>query len=185
LRAPKDFTRRLDEVFAGRLRIRWSLRNGEWHIEQKVGRAAHPPYRIAEEDDSLIRARDGYAFVMAIRPGDRMPCPIDGLTLKVPVLHTAEVRCDYCRMKGREGRFKAAYYPLGENLIDHLKRIDPERNGHRELVDASDHANKVMLAAKERELSNTIEASTKDHFTSLVGIQSCGYTGKVFPGTDI
>lgn len=181
--APKDFVTRLNSVFSGRLRIRWSTARGEYHIEQRVGRAAHPPYRISAIDDSLIRARDGYTFVMAVRPGDRMPCPHCRLTLKVPVMHTAEVICGYCRMSGRDGRHRAAFFPLGELLIDHLRSIDPERGAHKEMVDAADRANRALMAARERNVSNTIEASTKEHFTQLVGIQSVGYTGKIFPGT--
>src|SRR5687767_7794014 len=73
--SPDRFQLRLEEVFGRRFRIRWSLRKGAWHIEQRVGRAALAPLRIAEWDDSLIRARDGYALVMEVRPGTTMPCP--------------------------------------------------------------------------------------------------------------
>ena len=109
-----------------------------------------------------------------------MPCPIDGTTLKVPVMETAEVKCDFCRMKGREGRFRAAYFPLSESLIDYLKKIDPERGATKELAEAADRYNQAMLASRERDLSNTIEASTKENFNQLVGIPSVGYTGKTF-----
>jgi hypothetical protein len=175
---PESFASRLEEVFRGRLRIRWSIKQGEFHVEQRVGRGVFVPYRISEIDDSLIRARDGYAFVLAVRPGTRMPCPHCGLEVKVPVMEFSETKCDYCRMKGRDGRYRAAYFPLGETLIDHLKKIDPERGATRELAEASDRQNRAVLASREREISNTIEASTKENFNRLVGIQQVGYTGK-------
>lgn len=178
MEAPKDFQNRLEEVFRGRLRIRWSPKREAWHIEQQVGRAASPPYRIDPFDDSLICARDGYAFVMEVRQGTRMPCPTCHLELPVPVMETCEVRCNYCKMKGRDGRVRAAYYPLGEVLIDYLRKIDPERGATQELADEADRANRAMLAAQERALSNTIEAAGKDAFTKIAGIESVGYTGK-------
>lgn len=175
---PESFADRLKRDFDGRLRIRWSKALGEFHIEQKVGRAALPPTYISEWDDDLIRARDGYMYVMAIRPGDRMPCPDCHLTIKVPVMRTAEAVCSYCRMKGRDGRWRAAYYPLGDLLLDHLKKIDPTRRFREELTKAADRKNKAIMAAKEREASNIIEASTKENWTQLVQIQSVGFSGK-------
>lgn len=165
-------------MFAGRLRIRWSPKREAWHIEQQVGRAASPPYRIDPYDDSLIRAKDGYAFVMEVRPGDRMPCPACRTELKVPMMETAEVRCGYCKMQGRDARIRAAYYPLGELLIDYLRKIDPERGATKELADEADRANRALLAAQERNVMNSVEAAGKQDFTNIMGIQSVGYTGR-------
>jgi hypothetical protein len=177
----KEFTSRLRRDFNDRLRIRWSKKRGEWHIEQKVGRAALPPIYISEVDDDLIRAKDGYAFVMAIRPGDRMPCPDCGLTLRVPVMQIAETTCDYCRYKGRYGRHSAAYFPLGDLLIEHLKKISPERRPKKftEMLDAK---NAAVLASRQREFENEFEATTKENWSRMIGIPSWGYTGKEFRG---
>ena len=169
----------LEQEFRGRLRIRWSLKAKEFHIEEKVGRAALPPFRIDPNDDSMIRARDGYSFVMSVRAGDRMPCPKCGTDLKVPIMHTAEVRCGYCRMKGVDGRVKAAFYPLSETLIDYLKKIDPERGAAILQAQESDRHNAALLASRERASMNDIEASTKDNWNQIAGIPSFGYTGKV------
>lgn len=182
MQIPESFSERLEREFDGRLRIRWSKAGGEFHIEQKVGRAALPPTYVSEYDDDLIRARDGYMYVMTVRPGDRMRCPDCNSTLKVPIMRTAETICGYCKMKGRDGRHVAAYYPLGDTLIDHLKKIDPMRRFRQDLAKAADRKNEAIMESRKRETSNQIEASTKDHWTKLVGIQSVGYSGKVFEG---
>ncbi|HYE80378.1 MAG TPA: hypothetical protein VEI97_20565 [bacterium] len=131
---PRSFQSRMEAVFGDRLRLRWSLRLGAWVIEQKVGRAALRPIRVEEWDDTLIRARDGYALVMVVQPGNRMACPFCHLTIAVPVMETAEARCEYCLSRNVDARFMTSFYPLGEVLIDHLKKIDPERREQRERV---------------------------------------------------
>jgi len=179
--APTEFTRRLNDLFGGRLRIRWSVKRGEWHIEQKVGRAAVPPTYVSEVDDDLVRAKDGYAYVMAIRPGDRMPCPECGLTVHVPVFEVSEATCDYCRFKGRYGRYAACHFPLSDMLLEHLKKISPERQ-NKKLLQMHDAKNAAILASRQREVFNDVEASTKENWNRLVGIPQVGYTGKEFRG---
>lgn len=132
--APRWFLDALDRDFGGRLRLRWSPSRGEWHIEQRTGRGKILPRYVSERDDELIRARDGYDFVMAIRPGDRMPCPVDGATMKVPVMEFREALCPTCRRAGRDGRFRASFWPLSESLLTHLRRIDPERDGLQRML---------------------------------------------------
>lgn len=177
--APTYVTERLEREFDGRLRIRWSYKRNEWQIEAKIARAIDPGAQVDAADDDHIRARDGYAFVMSIRRGDRMPCPDCGFTLKVPVLHTAEVRCDYCRSRGRDGRHRAAYFPLdSELLFEHLRKIDPIRGYRDSLVRLADARNKAILAARERAALNEIQAANIDNFNNLVGIPQFGYSGK-------
>lgn len=179
MRAPEDFQRRLEREFGGRLRIRWSVKRGEFHIEQKVGRASLPPTFVSEADDETIRAKDGYGFVMAIRPGTRMPCPGCSTTLDVPAMRTGEVRCTFCRVKGLDGRYAAAYFPLeGDALIQHLRRIDPLNTWRDALAAEADAINRRITASKDRDLSNYNEAVAKDWFNRLVGIPQVGYTGK-------
>lgn len=146
---PTHFHARMEEVFGGRLRLRWSVRHGCWFIEQKVGRAALKPIRIQEWDDSLIQARDGYALVMVIQPGTRMACPFCHLPIDVPLLETREAVCTHCTSKGRDAKFMTAYYPLGEVLIDHLKSWDPERQP--EILDRIRREEAEALKALDRE----------------------------------
>lgn len=180
MEAPPAFTRQLDDVFNGRLRIRWSAKRREFHIEQKVGRMAPNPCHIDEGDDDLIRARDGYIYVMSIRPGDRMPCPDCDYQLSVPVMDTADIRCPYCQLKGRTTRVVAGYWPLNERLIEHLRRIDPLRGGSDEMAAAADAYNESRLKAAEAAYSDTIISAADDDYRRLVGIPSVGYTGKEF-----
>jgi hypothetical protein len=179
---PIDFARRLQDEFNGRLRVRWSVARQEWHIEQRVGRAALPPFRISEIDDRLIRYRDGYAFVMAIRPGDRMPCPTCHLTVKVPVLKTGEAVCSHCQFKGRDGRYKAAYFPLNDILLEHLRKIDPERGGIERVTAEADQALVQRERSIERNTKNQIEAGIKEDIRRVLQIPQVGYTGKEFTG---
>jgi hypothetical protein len=137
MRAPDSFTDQLSSQFHNRFRLRWSDKRQEFHLEQKVftGQVMEPPPIDPESghfdtySDEWIRARDGYFYVMTIRAGDRMPCPICHSTLKVPVMETREMWCDECRKRGNDGRYVAAFYPLGEVLLDHLRDIDPQNGG--------------------------------------------------------
>ena len=176
---PSTFAARLQREFGGRLRIRWSTQRGEWQVEQKVARASVPRFRLSDNDDDAIRMWDGYDFLMAVREGDRMPCPYDGTTLKVPAMGTGEVTCTYCKLRGREGRYAAAYFPLdGDGLIQYLRRLDPILGWNRNMARDADRHNAAITSGYERAVSNTIEASTKEHWTQLVGIPHVGFTGR-------
>lgn len=177
--APRGFRKRLQEHFGDRLRIRWSDREHEWLIEEKVGRAVLPPIRIEEGRDDLIRARDGYALVLAIRPGDRMPCYRCRTDLKVPVFKAAEVICPTCSARAnRRVALKAAYWPLGESLLEYLRKIDPLTGGHQRLMAEMDRSNQALEAGRARDDQNYGEAVWRDHFTQVMQIPSVGYTGK-------
>lgn len=179
MRAPDSFVEALSSLFGDRLRVRWSTKRQEFHIEQQVGRAALPPVRISEADDDMIRARDGYAFVMAVRSGDRMPCPDHcGATLPVPIFACAEVKCERCKRNGRDARHVAGFFPLGDRLLEYLRSIDPSHRDPYDLIRQLDARNAQLEATRKRDASNDIEAATLDNFNRLVGIQSVGYTGK-------
>lgn len=183
---PSDFARRLKREFDDRLRIRWSNKRGEWQIEQRVARSQVAHALISDNDDPAIRARDGFVYVMSVRDGDRMPCPAgDGTTLKVPVNHTGEVTCPTCKRFGRNGRYAAAYFPLdGEALIQYLRRLDPVLGWNRGITKDIDATERAMYAAKQRNVSNAIEAGTLENWKRLAQIPNVGYTGKVFTGTE-
>jgi hypothetical protein len=177
--APEDFVNRLESQFDRRLRIRWSNKQGEWHIEYKVGRQRTAKFFVGSQDDAAIRARDGYAMLLAIREGDRMPCPKCGFTIKVPLFEKAEATCEYCRMQGRDGRYPAVFFPLeGDALLQYLRSMDPLL-GHRDGAHLrADAANARTLALKEKQALNDMVAMGREHTSELVGLQSVGYTGK-------
>lgn len=183
MQIPTRLQERLEREFGGRIRMRWSNQRGEWHVEQKVGRAQSPKFYISNEDDAAIRAKDGFALVMRVRPGDRMPCPACGSTLKVPMFEIREVSCDYCRYRGHDGRHLACYFDLeSDRLVEHLIRIDPNRHWSNKLVERIDAANDALLAQREKDFRNTIEAVTKDNFKQIADIPMVGYTGREFKG---
>lgn len=138
-------------------RIRWSLRQQNWQVEQRCGRSALAPFRIDPFDDSLIRARDGYWLVMTFQPGDRMACPAVisayprqqcGWTMTVAHRKSKESVCDMCRFKRREGRTMAAYWPFDELLLEHLRYTDPLRGGTTRQKTDSDARNHRLMNPK-------------------------------------
>ena len=178
---PESFARRLRDESGGELRIRWSNARGEWHIEQRVGRAIIEPSPVSAMDDDHIRATDGYALVLAVRDGDRMPCPDCGCELPVPHLQFAEIKCDWCKMRGKDGRHIAGHFPLGDALLQHLRRLDPKRGWREGEAKRLDLRNQLITASRERAYSNHIEATTKDHYRDLVGIGQWGYNSPAHP----
>lgn len=175
----QDFENRLHQRFDGRVRLRWSNRLGEWHLEYKIAPGKVLGYPLDSQNDHAIRARDGYAFIMAVRTGDRMPCPECGFTLHVPLFKTAEVTCTYCTSRGRDGRWPAAYYPLeGDALLTHLSHLDPLRGYNLDVAKRVDDANQRLLAQQEREFEVYSEAAVKDHFYDLAGIPRVSMGGK-------
>ncbi len=176
---PQEFEDRLEREFDRRLRIRWSNKLSEWHIESKVGRGRLAKFHVDDQDDGAIRARDGYQFLMAIREGDRMPCPRCGLELKVPIFEKREVVCEYCRMVGKDGRYPAVFFPLeGDTLIVYLRSLDPLRGYRDDLHLRADAANERLLQERERQAMNDMAAAGREFSAQLVGLQSVGYTGK-------
>jgi hypothetical protein len=175
--APSSFLDSLHRVFDGRLRCRWSYKRNEFHIEYKVapGRIVNCP--VATEDDPAIRARDGYAFVLAVRTGDRMPCPVCGYELKVPLFELAETKCDYCRLSGRDGRYPACYFPLNDRLIDYLRKIDPLRTWREGMAYRADAFNNRLMAQREREFENIVEDAIKDDYRKVAQIPTV-YLGR-------
>lgn len=132
---PSSFEAELNDMFHGRYRIRWSHKREEFQLEQKVqtGQVLVPPPidpdapdHFDTYSDEWIRARDGYFLTMSLRHGDRMPCPVCGSTVKVPIMETRESFCENCQRHGRDGRYIAAYYPeWNHTLLEHIRAIDP------------------------------------------------------------
>lgn len=184
MQPPSSFVQRLTKEFGGRLRIRWSKRLNEFQVEQRVGRATTPPIFVSEFRDDYIRAKDGYAYVLSVRPGDRMPCPTCGLELKVPAFQTTEVNCPRCSAKrNRPTGYTASYFPLGESLIDYLKSIDPERDGYKRRLRDMDNNNFKLEAIKEKDLASQRADILTDGLYYSPDFPKIGYTtSKVFEG---
>ena len=177
---------RLQRDFGGRFRVRWTgNRGGEFLVEQKLapGQVIEPPTRSDKSyntnDDAYIQARDGFGFVFSIRPGTRMPCPIDGTTLDVPIRQTRETVCPTCRKAGREGRYRAAYYPIDSEVwIEHLRFLDPLSGGVYRVRERVLADNARREKSMENDALNQVDAAGLDNFGKLFDIKSVGYTGK-------
>lgn len=170
--APSAFAKRLERDFQGRLRIRWSDSSNQWLIEEKVGRASAPAH-ARSYDDNLTRAAQGYSLVLTVAPGDRERCRKCGSTVKLPVFDFAETKCQTCGSLTR-----SCFWPLTDMLLEHLRKIDPLRDGPSRLRDEADAATRKASAERERRLSGSIEDHTKDLINTFGGFTSLGYTGR-------
>jgi hypothetical protein len=177
--APSWFEELLQREFKGELRIRWSNFRREWHIEQRVGRATSLP--SFGDPDRALRAREGYAFHVAIQPGLTRPCPDCRWPMEVGELRFMEARCGYCGYVGKSGRRTLAFFPLNEKLIEHLKRNDPTRDYlYKHLQELDLHNQRVEA---QREAANQEERYDALTDVALSQIPSVGYTGKEIYGS--
>jgi hypothetical protein len=183
---PDEFAERLQNEFDGRLRVRWSPIESSFVLEQKISRGianAMPRHGDTEHDD-YIRTRDGYLKIMSIRNGDRMPCGTCGATLRVPIFETAQVNCEYCQKKGYPYQYFAGYFELNDRFLEHLRSLDPLKGGSRRGRNRVEKVNSSLERGLDRAHYNVLDDAVSDNFTSIAGIPSVGYTGKVFPGTE-
>ena len=172
MNVPAQFQTRLLRDFSGRLRIRWSDQTHQFQLEEKVGRASMPAHSKSP-DDNKIRATEGYALVLTVAPGDREPCKTCGTTVKLPVFDFAETKCRTCGALTR-----SCYWPLTDMLLEHLRKIDPLRDGPSRARDEADKATATNTHRRERDLSNTLESIAKEHINELGGFTTIGYTGR-------
>lgn len=169
--APQRFVDQLNSEFDGRLRIRWSEKEREWRLEQKVGNAVTAPIAFDSGRDDLICACDGYAYVLSVKQGDRMCCPkCEWRELRVPVREFAHVGCQ-CGYKGIVG-----FFHLDDNLITHLRMIDPTRGRSKDLVRALDYRNERRLELAEEAAIGNGNAKANEDYNQLVGIPQFGYS---------
>ena len=179
---PAGFTKRLEHEFQGRIRLRWSSANHEFQVEQRVRRGAHDGPIRSSKDDAGIRQRDGYLYLFSIRPGTKMPCPRCTQDLSVPVAEIREISCESCKLHGREHRVIAGYFPLNDTLIEHLKKLDPER-GASQRLNARVLANNIAHQSRlGQSVVNHASDKLRDDFSRIAGIPQVGYTGKEFRG---
>jgi hypothetical protein len=181
--APESFVDKLDREFRGRLRIRWSQQQGEWRIEQKVARGLFPGSKPTKSGwdssvDRYVEHRDGYVHIMSVRTGDRMPCPRCGHELKVPFKDTTHLKCEYCRLIGRQTYVPAVFFPLSDSLIDHLKSIDPENPISEGLAERLDRENEALAARMEADAIRDSVAAFNEDYRRVVGIPYAHLSGR-------
>lgn len=177
--APASFRSSLARQFDGQLRVRWSEARQEWQIEQKMRRARLSSRRIHEgtiQADDLIRSRDGYAFVLAVKPGNVTPCPRCHAPQRIPELRMHRTTCPRCRHS-----FLAVYYPLSDLLLEHLRYTDPYRGGLDRIIADQDRASTTVAETHRRDSRREGDAFWRDHFNQLARVRPIGYTGRERP----
>lgn len=179
---PELFVEKLDREFNRRLRIRWSHERSEWHIEQKIRRGLFPGERPSkkgwdETTDAYIRHRDGVIHVLSVRTGTVMNCPICNTEMKVPYMVTHYVHCPLCKMRGFTRGFAVVHFPLGDALIDYLRRIDPDNPISERLSEDLDRQNEALAATMEQDAVNQGTAAFEDDYRRIVGIPTTHLSG--------
>lgn len=183
MHAPESFVEKLEDVFGGRLRIRWSNQRHGWLIEQKVKRGLFPGTKPTakgwdESSDKYVQNRDGYVELMEVRSGTLMDCPKCGTELKVPFMDTTAVRCPMCRMNGHDPAINVVFIPLNDSLIDKLRSLDPTNPISDALADDIDRANEALEAAMLRGAVNIVGAGARERYNRLWNVVQKGYTGR-------
>lgn len=174
---PQSFLDTLASEHGGRLRVRWSDKEQQWHIEQKMGRTRMPKASVSVLDDKAIRLRDGYEFLLAVTPGTQTRCPRCAKWVKVPVLEMRYAKCGECHKE-----FRACYYPLGDALLEWLRYSSPDRGGLERVFRDADRAAEAKEFWDTRRQRGRRQDAIWDDWRQLFGIQSVGYTGKEFRG---
>ena len=178
---PQSFQEAFLAEFGDSYRFRWSYKTKSFHLEQKVGRAALAPSFIDAADDDSIRARDGYALVLTLQTGDRMACPGGcGLDLKVPTFCFKTIQCPRCKWLGRDASYPAGFFPFSESLMDYLKYLDPKRGGQKRAIQDADYKTRKAEEDRINNITRSGEGALYDAYNRIAGIESVGYTGKVF-----
>jgi hypothetical protein len=182
-KAPEWFLNQLKQEHDGRLRIRWSPARFRWQIEQKVDISKLAPFHIDSLDDDAIRAVDGYARVCEISPGTLTPCTNTGLDgrmcghdLRAPFGQFVQVRCPRCRADGFHGGQILSHFELDDNLLQHLRRIDPNRGAYEATRDKLRVHNRTLMDSRIEAAKREMRAVAFDD--AKVCITKRGYSGK-------
>lgn len=172
-----DFVSKLESEFPG-YRVRWSLKNERWAVEQQVGRGALPgSYPEDKWDDGTIRAAEGYWLILEVSPRSETKCPECGFFFKLQHLKIAEAKCDYCISRGLDGRYMLGYFPLGEALLNQLRKTDPKRDGIQKLAKRMDAKNKRILEQVRRDADSALMDGLLDNKKQVFEIPSVSLNG--------
>lgn len=121
--------------------------------------------------------------IMTVAVSETMRCPDCGYKLVVPFNETMQLSCLACKLKGRNTKVIAGYYPLNHILLNHLKSIDPLRNMDEDMIGKMNEYNEKKMEQQQKQLSDDAESYASDNINRLMGIPTFGYAGvKRFEG---
>jgi hypothetical protein len=173
---PTEFQKALDREFRGTMRLRWSHARRAWLLEAKAGRGVYD-VAVATEgsrlEDESIQLRDGYRLFVELREVPKMPCQGCKVGLKLSPFETIQATCPKCKYV-----HVVACFPLGDSLLDHLRKLNPHGTYRENLKREADRFNELKTQTAHRDAGNVVDASTREIYNDLVGIPSFGYSGK-------
>lgn len=183
---PETFLTDLKVEFQERLRARYSAKQNCVVIEQRVGKnviGSVPRSMLSNETRQSLA--EGYKPIMQVAVGETIRCKDCSNKISVPFCSTEEVKCLYCKLKGRVSKYHVGFYPLNIKLINHLKEIDPLRNMDKDLAKEMQEQNERITAQQQKALYNDAESYANDHIYKLMGIPTKSMAGKVMQGTEL
>jgi hypothetical protein len=171
-RIDASFVAGLERDFGGKIRARWSTQRNRWQIERK-GRELPGKIDLSDRVDRRTRLQDGYYRILEVSPGSLVCCGRCQKDYKAEIFNLAAPRCPHC-----DNLETVLNWPLGENLLEYLRRSDPDRDGLDRMERDQKASEEAAEKAADRERANYGEDVWKDEFTNIFEIQSKGYTGK-------
>lgn len=140
-------------------------------LEEKAGRSRLPSRKITEIDDAGIRAKDGYRYVLEVRPGTTMPCPKCKAETKVPVMEFKEAKCTRC---GKT--WPCAFFPIGPSLLEHIRKIDPYRGGLERTIQQLEADDLAFRKYQQKQIDSFTRDAIMDNLDQFLGVPKVGYT---------
>jgi len=122
--------------------------------------------------DTWVRCATGYYRVLECSPGSRIECTHCGKAYSQAFLTLNAAKCPQC-----QNQELVMNWPLGEDLLAHLRKTDPERDGLPRMWADLERDEAAKLVGEAREKANLGEAIWKEEFTKIFEIQSRGYEG--------
>ena len=186
---PEIFLEDLKVEFQDRLRAKFSRKQNATLIQQRMARNVIGSLNrkfLKHDDERRQHLAEGYKTIMTVAASETIRCPECCMKLEVPKLETRQIKCLYCKLKGRKTQVTSGYYPLNSSLINHLKAIDPMRNMDNNLVQATMDQNERIAKQQQKQLYDNAHDYASDNLNRLMGIPVVGYAGtKLKEGTQV
>jgi DNA-directed RNA polymerase subunit RPC12/RpoP len=122
--------------------------------------------------DTWARCATGYYRVLETSPGSLVECSYCGKEYSQEFLTLQAAKCPRCAKQEM-----VMNWPLGEDLLAHLRKTDPERDGLARMWKDLEQSEASLEQSQARDKANLSESIWKEEFTRVFDIQSRGYEG--------